>query len=62
MTYLESYQKCKTKEELAEKVKGDAVIAMLINPARIKPIEDALNKVADERGWEMDESVTGLKS
>ena len=53
MTYLESYQQCKTKEELIEKVNKDAHFAIIVNHDRIPYIEKAMTSVADERGWDL---------
>jgi len=54
MTYLESYEQCKTKEELIKKIKKDVHYAMFFNPDRITPIEKAMNIVAEKRGWDLD--------
>lgn len=64
MTYLESYKQCNTADELISVVRRDAMIAMMINPDRIKPIEKAMNEVINERGWhtEIDGFTDAIKS
>ena len=51
MTYYEKYKKCDSIETIIEQVKQDIKIAIFLgnNPDRIKAIEDAMNKVIDER-------------
>ena len=41
-------------EELIEKGKKDAEVALFLgaNPDRMKAIEDAMNEVAKEKGWD----------
>ena len=53
MTYYELYQLAKTEKELKDMMKRDAKLACMwkFNPARIKAIEDAGNKIAKERNW-----------
>lgn len=53
MTYLESYRQCKSEKELRAKVKNDVIYACIINKDRLPRIEEALNTVANERGWDM---------
>ena len=45
MTYEEAYMNCKSKEEFLEMVAKDTSFAFLFNKDRLKPIEDAVNKV-----------------
>lgn len=53
MTYYEKYQFCNTLSELKEEAVKDTKVAVFIgsNPDRIKAIEDAMNDVAREKGW-----------
>ena len=53
MTYEESYRKFNNIEDAKEQVKKDIRIAWTFggNPDRLKAIEDALNRVAKEKGW-----------
>lgn len=53
MTYYEKYSMLKSEEELKLVMKEDAKVALFLggNPDRIKAIEDAGNKVANEKGW-----------
>ena len=46
MTYYESYSSCHTEDEIKERAKDDAIIAIFLgnNPDRIKAIESAMNK------------------
>ena len=53
MTYLEAYRQCKSEKELRDKVKNDVIYAYIINKDRLPHIEEAMTKVADERGWDM---------
>ena len=53
MTYREAYQNCKTFEELEEMVKKDVKTAMWLNPDRISVIEEVLNEVCNEKGWDV---------
>lgn len=53
MTYLEAYRQCKSEKELRAKVKNDVIYAYIINKDRLPRIEEALNTVANERGWDM---------
>ena len=41
-------------KELTDKVKVDTAIALFFggNPDRIKAIEEAMNEVAEEKGWD----------
>lgn len=54
MTYLESYRKTTSLDELKTIVISDTKIAIFLgnNPDRIKAIEDAMNKVIEENGWD----------
>ena len=45
MTYEEAYMNCKSKEEFRAMVSKDTSFAILFNIDRLKPIEDAVNKV-----------------
>ena len=53
MTYYEAYSKCETREQMEEAMKHDVEVAMFLgsNPDRLKAIEDATNRVAEEKGW-----------
>ena len=53
MTYYEKYSKLQTEKELKHWMKLDAYAAVVLgnNPDRIKAIDDAGNRVAEERGW-----------
>ena len=53
MTHYEKYSMLKSEAELKLAMKEDAKVAFLLggNPDRIKAIEDAGNKVANEKGW-----------
>ena len=57
MTYYERYQTAQNKDDLSDMIKDDAIVAVFLgnNPDRIKSIEDAANKVARERGWDLHE-------
>lgn len=54
MTYLESYRKTTSLDELRTIAISDTKIAIFLgnNPDRIKAIEDAMNKVIEENGWD----------
>lgn len=54
MTYKEAYRKCRDIGELIGKVKHDTEVAMILggNKDRIKAIEDAMNCVIEEKGWQ----------
>lgn len=54
MTYKEAYMRLSSFSELTDMVKADIQIALFFggNPDRIKAIEDAMNEVATEKGWE----------
>jgi len=60
MTYLESYLKCDTVEELVAEVKRDVITAMLINPDRVHSIEGALNEAVKEKGWQEEIEKLGM--
>jgi hypothetical protein len=49
MTYKESYQKCKSIEELRQEVVKDIAYAQMINPDRMKDIVSACEEVANEK-------------
>lgn len=53
MTYLESYKKCKSEEELRKEVEHDCHVALLLgnNPDRLHKIFEAAETVADENNW-----------
>lgn len=57
MTYYERYQTAQDKNDLLYMMINDATVAVFLgnNPDRIKAIEDAGNKVARERGWNLHE-------
>ena len=54
MTYKESYMQTTSLKELMEKVEKDCTIALFLigNPDRIKVIENAMNEVIKEKGWD----------
>ena len=58
-TYKESYMQLSSLKELTDKVKVDTTIALFFggNPDRVKAIEDAMNEVAEEKGWNNEEIV-----
>lgn len=45
MTYEETYMNCKSKAEFRKMLWKDIFYATLLNKDRLKPIEDAMNKV-----------------
>ena len=50
MTYEESYEKCKTLEDLEEMARADIIIAGIIgNVDRYKVIKKAVEKVANKK-------------
>lgn len=53
MTYLESYQKCITEDELMAEVQRDLAVAVILwnNQDRMDKIREAAQEVADQRGW-----------
>ena len=54
MTYEESYRKCATEDDALAQAWHDANVVWFFfggNPDRLQAIEDAFNKVAEERGW-----------
>lgn len=57
MTYYEHYQTAHEECDLIAMMKHDTKCAIIFgnNPDRIKAIEDAGNKVAHERGWDLRE-------
>ena len=44
MTYYEAYQKLDTIEAVMQAAKQDTLVALFLNPDRVRPIEDAMNK------------------
>ena len=55
MTYKDSYEKCKTVEELKNEVIKDVEVALFIGSLdRVKVIEIAANEVMQSRGWALD--------
>ena len=54
MTYKESYQKCNTLNDLKAEVKKDMMVLAMMggDEARHKIIEESVNEVLTERGWE----------
>ena len=54
MTYKEAYMKSSSFSELKDMAEADTKIALCLggNPDRIKAIEDAMNEVVTEKGWE----------
>jgi hypothetical protein len=56
MTYEERFMTAKTFDELKDMAVESAKVAMFLNPDRLKPIEEALNKVAEAKGWKGDEN------
>ena len=57
MTYYEHYLTAHEECDLIAMMKHDAKCAIIFgnNPDRIKAIEDAGNKVAREKGWNLHE-------
>lgn len=57
MTYYEKYSAAREECDLIAMMKHDVKCAIIFgnNPDRIKAIEDAGNKVAHERGWDLRE-------
>lgn len=57
MTYYEHYLTAQEECDLIAMMKHDAKCAIIFgnNPDRIKAIEDAGNKVAREKGWDLHE-------
>lgn len=57
MTYYEHYLTAQEEWDLIAMMKHDAKCAIIFgnNPDRIKAIEDAANKVAKEKGWDLNE-------
>ena len=50
MTYKESYEKCKTLQELEDEVQRDIIMAGIIgNPDRVKTIKEAAEEVANRK-------------
>lgn len=50
MTYKEYYNQCESFEDLKEKMELDAIVQIL-NPEKIKAIQDAGTNVAKSKGW-----------
>ncbi len=57
MTCYEKYKAAQDKDDLLDMIKDDAIVAVFLgnNQDRIKAIEDAGNKVAREKGWDLHE-------
>lgn len=53
MTYKESFMKAESFSQLEKMTKEATSVAIFLggNPDRLKAIEDALNEVANEKGW-----------
>ena len=58
MTYYEAYSLLKSETELKLAMEQDAKVAIFLggNPDRLNAIEEAGNKVANEKGWTERES------
>ena len=55
MTYKDSYEKCKTVEDLKKEVIKDVEVALFIGSLdRVKVIEIAASEVMQSRGWALD--------
>ena len=62
MTYKESYQKCKTLDDLKDEVKRDMIyVALIGDDMRKKVIEEAVTEVCEENGWTWVDEVGGEK-
>ncbi len=59
-TYLDVFRESKTEKELIGKVKHELFVARFLgnNPDRLKAIEDAMNTVAEENGWSVEDVST----
>ena len=57
-TYLDVFRESKTEKELIEKVRHELIVACFFgnNPDMLEAIEDAMNTVAEEKGWSVEES------
>lgn len=54
MTYKESFMKCKTLEELVNKIKDDVYAALFFSSQdRVKNIQEAANETIKEKGWDI---------
>lgn len=53
MTYEEKYMTFDNPEDLRKEALKDAAFARFWNPDRLEPIEDAMNKVAKLRNWDL---------
>ena len=53
MTYYERFSMTQNETELIEAMKHECKVALLLgaNPDRLQVIENAANRVSDERGW-----------
>lgn len=53
MTYYDRYSQCKDEEELIAMMESDATMCCVFFPSkdRLRAIEQAGNRVSDERGW-----------
>ena len=49
MTYKESYEKCKTLEELRTEVASDIATSYMINPDRLEVIKKTAEEVANRK-------------
>lgn len=49
MTYKESYEKCKTLDELKREVESDIATAYMINPDRLEVIKKTAEEVANRK-------------
>lgn len=56
MTYKDHYRQLNSFEEMQDRVLFDTKVAIMLggNPDRIKAIEDAMNKIVTEKGWDVE--------
>lgn len=54
MTYKEKYSKAESLEQLKKMAVEDAKF-IFITPERVRAIEEAVNAVAEEKGWTDDD-------
>lgn len=62
MTYYETYSLLKSEAELKLTMERDTIVAFFLGgnlDDRLKAIEEAGNKVANEKGWTEQESENG---
>lgn len=62
MTYYETYSLLKSEAELKLTMERDTIVAFFLGgnlDDRLKEIEEAGNKVANEKGWTEQESENG---